>query len=114
MADCRVALTTLATRDEGDRLAAVLVEERLAACVNVIGPVTSVYRWEGKVEREEEVLLLMKTTAAGVGPLRARVLELHPYETPEFLALEVGSGSAGYLAWVGDSVVTAGPDQPKS
>ena len=71
MADCWIALTTLASRAEGERLAATLVEERLAACVNVIAPVTSIYRWGGKVERDEEVLLLMKTTAAGVEPLAA-------------------------------------------
>ena len=86
-AGCWVALTTLASREEGERLAAALVEERLVACVNVIGGVASLYRWEGKVERGEEVLLA-----------------LHPYDTPEFLAFEVGAGSAGYLAWVVDSV----------
>ena len=87
MADCWIALTTLATRDEGERLAATLVEECLAACVNVIGPMISIYQWEGKVERDTEVLLLIKTTAAGVEPLKERVLDLHPYDTPEFLAL---------------------------
>ena len=104
MADCWIALTTLASREDGERLAATLVEERLAACVNVVGPVTSIYRWGGKVERGEEVLLFMKTTAAGVEPLKVRVLDLHPYDTPEFLAFEVGAGSAGYLNWVTDSV----------
>ncbi len=106
MADCWIALTTLASRDEGERLAAVLVEERLAACVNVIGAVASIYRWEGEVQRDEEVLLLMKTTAAGVGPLKGRVLELHPYDTPEFLAFEVGVGSPGYLDWVAEAMVS--------
>ena len=110
MADCWIALTTLATRDEGERLAAILVEERLAACVNVIGPMISIYQWEGKVERDTEVLLLIKTTAAGVEPLKERVLDLHPYDTPEFLAFEVGAGSSGYLDWVVDSVAPAGPE----
>ena len=110
MADCWIALTTLATRDEGERLAAILVEERLAACVNVIGPMISIYQWEGKVERDTEVLLLIKTTAAGVEPLKERVLDLHPYDTPEFLAFEVGAGSPGYLDWVVDSVAPAGPE----
>ena len=114
MPDCWIALTTLASREEGERLAATLVEERLAACVNVIGGVASLYRWEGKVERDEEVLLLMKTTEAGVRPLRNRVLELHPYDTPEFLAFEVGAGAPGYLAWVAESVGTAAPDEPAS
>jgi len=105
--DCWIALTALASREAGEQLAATLVEERLAACVNVIGGVASLYRWEGKVERDEEVLLLMKTTAAGVGPLKARVLALHPYDTPEFLAFEIGAGSPGYLDWVADSVGSA-------
>ena len=114
MADCWIALTTLASRAEGEQLAATLVEERLAACVNVFGPVASIYRWEGKVARDEEVLLFIKTTAAGVEPLKTRVLDLHPYDTPEFLAFEVGAGAPDYLAWVVDSVVTAGPDEPAS
>ena len=80
----------------------------------MIAPATSIYRWDGEVKRDEEVLLFIKTTAAGVGPLKARILELHPYEIPEFLAFEVGVGSAGYLAWVMDSVVTAGPDETES
>lgn len=107
MADCWIALTTLSSREQAEQLAAALVAERLAACVNVLGPVTSVYRWEGRVERDEEVLLFMKTTRAGVAPLQTRVLELHPYDTPEFLAFEVGSGSSGYLEWVAQSVVPA-------
>lgn len=110
MADCWIALTTLASREEGERLAETLVEEQLAACVNVLGPVASIYRWEDQVTRDEEVLLLLKTTAMGIAPLHARVLELHPYDTPEFLAFEVDAGSAGYLDWVVDSVVPPGPD----
>ena len=106
MAGCWIALTTLSSREQGERLAGTLVEERLAACVNVLGPVASIYRWEGKVARDEEVLLLLKTTKAGVAPLRTRVLELHPYDTPEFLAFEVGAGSSGYLDWVAQSVVS--------
>lgn len=109
MADCWIALTTLASREEGERLATTLVEERLAACVNVIGGVASLYRWEGRVERDEEVLLLMKTTVSGVERLKGRVLELHPYDTPEFLAFEVGAGAPGYLAWVVDSVASPKP-----
>lgn len=111
MADCWIALTTLSSRERGERLAETLVEERLAACVNVLGPVASIYRWEGRVQRDEEVLLFIKTTRAGVEPLKTRVLSLHPYDTPEFLAFEVGSGSAGYLDWVVGSVTAAGPDE---
>ena len=107
MADCWVALTTLSSREQAEQLAGALVAERLAACVNILGPVASIYRWEGKVTRDEEVLLVIKTTAAGVAPLRTRVLELHPYDTPEFLAFEVGAGSSGYLDWVAESVAPA-------
>ena len=107
MADCCIALTTLSSREQAEQLAKALVAERLAACVNVLGPVTSLYRWEGKVARDEEVLLFIKTTAAGVLPLQKRVLELHPYDTPEFVAFEVGSGAPDYLAWVVDSVAPA-------
>lgn len=114
MVDCWIALTTLSSREAGERLAETLVEERLAACANVLGPVASIYRWEGKVERDEEVLLLLKTTASGVEPLKNRVLALHPYDTPEFLAFAVGAGSAGYLAWVAEAVTSAGPDEPGS
>ncbi len=114
MADCWIALTTLSSRAQAEQLAEALVGERLAACVNVLGPAASIYRWEGKVARDEEVLLFIKTTAAGVAPLQARVLELHPYDTPEFLAFEVRAGAPDYLAWVAGSVVTAGPDEPTS
>jgi periplasmic divalent cation tolerance protein len=107
---CWIALTTLASREAGETLAATLVEERFAACVNVIRGVASLYRWQGKVERDDEVLLLMKTTASGMEPLKARVLELHPYDTPEFLAFEAGAGSAGYLDWVADSVAPPGAE----
>lgn len=111
MADCWIALTTLSNREQAGQLAEALVAERLAACVNVLGPVASIYRWEGRVARDEEVLLLIKTTEAGVAPLKTRVLELHPYDTPEFLAFEVGAGSSGYLDWVVGSVAPAGPDE---
>ncbi len=112
MVDCWIALTTLSSREQAGQLAETLVEERLAACVNVLGPVASIYRWEGKVARDEEVLLLIKTTEAGVAPLKTRVLELHPYDTPEFLAFEVGAGAPDYLAWVVDSVASASERRP--
>ena len=114
MADCWIALTTLSSREQAEQLAEALVAERLAACVNVLGPVASIHRWEGKVARDEEVLLLIKTTETGVAPLQTRVLELHPYDTPEFLAFAVGAGSAGYLDWVAGSVASAGPGEAES
>ena len=104
MPDCWLALATAPDRKAAERLAAVLVEERLAACVNIVAPIISVYRWQGAVEREDEALLLLKTTEARLEPLRERLLELHPYDTPEFLVFQVAAGAPDYLRWVADSV----------
>lgn len=101
---CRLALSTAPDRKTAERLARALVTERLAACVNLIGGVRSVYHWEGRLEDEEEVLLLLKTTAAGLPALKDRLLALHPYDTPEFLAFEVGDGAPAYLCWISESV----------
>jgi periplasmic divalent cation tolerance protein len=97
-----VVLTTLGAEADAVTLAKALVEERLAACVNVLPPMTSVYRWKNAVEQEREQQLVIKTDAATVPALRARLLELHPYELPEFLVLDAG-GSDAYLAWVHES-----------
>ena len=102
-ADVRLALVT-GPGEDLRRLGRRLVNERLAACVNVLDGVTSVYRWEGAVERASESLALIKTTAARQEALRERVLALHPYDEPEYLALEVDGGSASYLRWVAESV----------
>lgn len=91
-------------KDHARDLARTLIEERLAACVNRIPGLTSVYRWEGKVAEDEEVLLMIKTTAQGFPKLRDRVLALHPYDLPEILALGVEQGLPGYLAWVAAEV----------
>lgn len=85
------------------RIAEALVGERLAACVNVLPGVESVYRWEGRVVRAEEVLLVVKTVRAHLDALTARVVELHPYELPEVVALEIAGGLPGYLAWIADA-----------
>lgn len=103
-ASVRIALTTVSTLEEGRRLAGLLVERRLAACVNLVPNLTSVYRWRDKVEEAVEVLLLMKTTSALLPSLEAAVRELHTYEVPEFLAIEVESGSQPYLDWLLNSV----------
>lgn len=81
-----------------------VVEERLAACVNVVPSVTSVYRWEGRVVEDEEVLALLKSTAERLERLEARVIELHPYEEPEFLAVRADTGSSSYVEWIRASV----------
>lgn len=101
--DVALALVT-GPDEELRRLAERVVNERLAACVNVVGGVTSVYRWEGAVERAAESLALIKTTAGRLDDLRQRILALHPYDEPEFVALGVDGGSASYLRWVAESV----------
>ncbi|MFZ0663045.1 MAG: divalent-cation tolerance protein CutA [Acidobacteriaceae bacterium] len=100
----RIALTTVSSLDQGRQLARHLVERRLAACVNLIPGLTSVYRWQGAVEEAEETLLLIKTTEDRLPALQAAVEQLHSYDVPEFLALPVKSGSQPYLDWLLDSV----------
>ena len=85
------------------RIASALVDDRLAACVNVLPGVESVYRWQGRVERASEVLLLIKSTRERLPALTARVVELHPYELPELVAVDIAGGLPGYLAWIADA-----------
>ncbi|MBZ5647311.1 MAG: divalent-cation tolerance protein CutA [Acidobacteriia bacterium] len=104
MTDKRVVLTTAGSKEEAQKIARALVERRLAACVNVVGPIESVYRWKGAVETAEEFLCVIKTTAAAVERVRAAIKELHSYELPECVELAVEDGSAEYLAWIGENV----------
>lgn len=85
-----------------DRIADTLVGERLAACVNVVPGLRSVYRWQGTLERADEVLLLIKTGSERVPALTARIGQLHPYELPEVIAVEVAGGLAAYLTWIAE------------
>ncbi len=98
-----LVLTTLGTEADAAAIASTLVGERLAACVNVLPVMTSVYRWRGSVQQERERQVLIKTTLERVPALEARLRELHPYELPEFLVIPAG-GSDAYLAWVGEAV----------
>lgn len=100
--ELRVVLTTVPDGRVGEELARRLVEERLIACANLLPGVTSVYRWEGEVARESEVLVLMKTPARRVPELFRRVRELHPYEVPELVALPVEAVGEAYAGWVRD------------
>jgi periplasmic divalent cation tolerance protein len=100
MSSARVVLVTAANREEAERIAHALVEERLAACVNLVGGVLSIYRWQEAIETAEEVLLLIKTRQEAVDALRRRVQELHSYEVPEFLVLALEQESEAYLAWI--------------
>jgi periplasmic divalent cation tolerance protein len=104
MSDRLVALSTVASAADGERIARALVERRLAACVNVLPGLTSLYRWQGEVAREAEVLLLIKTRAERFAALREALAELHPYEVPELVALPIAAGHAPYLAWLDESV----------
>ncbi len=95
---------TAAQREEAARLAEMLVEKRLAACVQILPEMESVYRWQGKVERQHEVLLIAKTTRSRFAELETEVRALHSYETPEIVALPLTAGSGPYLEWLKTSV----------
>ena len=95
-----IVMTNLPDQATAGKLAASLVEERLAACVNVLAPCASIYQWKGAVERAAEVPLLIKTTEERYAQLEAAIRAAHPYETPEIVAIPVVAGLPGYLAWV--------------
>ena len=106
-----IVLTTLPVDMDAATLARTLVDERLAACVNVLEPMTSVYRWQDAIQQEPERQLVIKTAADRVDALRDRLRALHPYDVPEFLLLPVSGGSEDYLAWLqqGTREVSAEP-----
>jgi periplasmic divalent cation tolerance protein len=99
-----VALSTVATAEDAERIARSLVEKGVAACVNVVPGVVSFYRWKGKLERDAEMLLVIKTTGERFEALKAALLAEHPYEVPELIALPVAAGHERYLEWLADSV----------
>jgi len=100
-----VVLCTCPDEASAERIAAVLVEERLAACVNRIPYVASTYRWKGKVCRDSECLLLIKTTRERFDALRARIVELHPYELAEVIAVDIALGHTPYLDWIASETI---------
>ena len=104
MTDKIVVLVTCGSPEEGRKVARALVERRLAACVNVVAGVESVYRWKGAVEEASECLLLAKTTRGQFEPLQSAVRELHSYELPEVVALPIVDGLDSYLSWIAASV----------
>lgn len=99
-----LVLSTVPVGERGEAIARTLVDERLAACVNLYSPMSSLYRWRGAIERDEERQLVIKTTRELVAAVKARLLELHPYELPELLVLQPGDGSREYLDWVAANV----------
>lgn len=103
--DALVVLTTVERAEDGARLARLLVEQELAGCVQILPPMTSIYRWQGRVEEASEVLLLIKTTRAVYARLEAALKQHHPYQTPEIIALPIAAGSAEYLAWLTAAVI---------
>jgi len=98
-----VVLVTAASAEGATQIGRALVEERLAACANVVGPITSVYRWQGAVEEAREQLMLLKARATDLDRIVARVHELHAYDVPEIIALPIRDGSPAYLAWLAES-----------
>ena len=100
MSEARLVLSTCPDAGAAETVARALVEERLAACVNLVPGVRSIYRWQDAVEQADEILLVIKTTAANVDALTARVAQLHPYEVPEVIAFAATDVSDAYLAWL--------------
>ena len=103
MTNARIILTTAGSQEEGRKIAHALVERRLAACVNIVPRIESVYRWQGKVETAEEWLLLIKTKVELFERVRGALKELHSYELPECVMLEVSAGSEEYLQWIAEN-----------
>jgi periplasmic divalent cation tolerance protein len=108
MTEFRLVLSNVASEEEAESLARSLLTERLVACVNILPRVRSLYQWRGAIEEAQEWMLLMKTSALLVPTLERRVVELHSYETPEFLVLPVEAGFEGYLHWLGNELRGAG------
>lgn len=104
MTDKRLFITTAPTREEANTIATELVSRRLAACVNILGPISSVYRWQGAVEDSEEFLLLVKSTESNGSAVQDAIRELHSYQIPELISFTVESGLENYLNWITASV----------
>jgi periplasmic divalent cation tolerance protein len=104
MTDKRIVFTTAGSQEEAQKIARHLVERRIAACVNIVPQVISIYRWQDKVEEAREWLLVVKTTIAAFGEVRQTIAEIHSYELPECICLTIEDGSPAYLQWIADSI----------
>lgn len=102
--DVRIVLTTIGSESDAIAIAKTLVDERLAACVNVLPAMISIYRWKGSIDQDKEHHVVIKTTAERLAALETRLRQLHPYELPEFLVIDPAVGGSAYLAWVQESV----------
>jgi len=103
MPDEKLIISTAASQEEASRIARALVEEKLAACVNIVGPIQSVYRWQGKIDSAQEFLMLIKTTSETSGAAITRIRELHSYDLPEAIKINIDGGSSDYLKWIRDT-----------
>ena len=108
MTDALIVLTTFASEDDAARVVRALVEERLIACGNVVPGMRSIYRWQGAVSDEREVLAILKTRKQDWTALLSRLHELHPYDTPECLAVRVAAGAPKYMAWLDEALAPDG------
>jgi len=108
VSDAVLVLTTVPTPETGEQIARALIEAGMAACVNVLPPMVSIYRWRGDLQRDTECQVIIKTVRARVDAVHARVGALHPYDLPEFLVLPVEGGDPAYLAWI--AAQSCGPD----
>lgn len=106
MTDKRLVFSTASSEEEALLIADTLVKRELAACVNILGPIRSIYRWKGAVETSQEYLLLIKTTAAAFPSLQEELKELHSYEVPECIEIPIEDGLPAYLEWIAESVRT--------
>ena len=104
MTEALLVLTTVEKKEDAETLARRLVEQKLAACVQILPPMTSIYRWQGSVEQAEEYLILIKTTRSAYPVLETTLRREHPYQTPEILAIAVENGVSDYLTWLYESV----------
>ena len=106
MTDALIIFCTCSSQAEASQLAHSVVADGVAACVNIVPAIESVYRWQGKIETSQEVLLFIKTTRSLFPALRELIVKLHSYDTPEVIAVPVADGSAKYLAWLGAAIPT--------
>ena len=104
MTDKRIVLTTAGSEEEARKIARQLVERRIAACVNLVPKITSIYRWQGNIDEAQEWLLIVKSSAAAFCEVRVAFAELHSYELPECVSLAIEDGSPAYLQWIAESV----------
>lgn len=104
MTDKRIVLSTAGSEEEAQKIARHLVENHVAACVNIVPRIESMYRWEGKIESSRECLMVIKTVSGNFSAVRDAILELHSYDLPECISIAVDDGSAAYLEWVDQSL----------